>query len=61
MKTTILRVVSQGTATYIPSTKQEGGQLAKCEIRLKMLGGSKCRAPLLGSRGKRMPVSGCGM
>ena len=41
MKTTILRVVSQGTATYIPSTKQEGGQLAKCEIRLKMLGGSK--------------------
>lgn len=41
MDTKILRVVSQGTATYIPSTKQEGGQLAKCEIRLKMLGGSK--------------------
>lgn len=41
METKILRVESQGTATYIPSAKQEGGQLAKCEIRLKMLGGSK--------------------
>ena len=41
MKTELLRVVSQGTATYIPSSKQEGGQLAKCEIRLKMLGGSR--------------------
>ena len=27
--------------TYIPSTKQEGGQLAKCVIRLKEFGGSK--------------------
>lgn len=36
-----MKVVSQSDATYIPSTKQEGGQLAKCEIRLKMLGGSK--------------------
>ena len=71
MKTNVFRVVSQGDVSYIPSTKQEGGQLAKCEIRLKMLGGSKFgdefiatifgRAPLLGSRGKRMPVSGCGM
>ena len=33
--------MSQGTVAYIPSSKQEGGQLAKCEIRLKMLGGSK--------------------
>ncbi len=41
MKTEMLRVVSQSDVTYIPSTKQEGGQLAKCEIRLKMLGGSK--------------------
>ena len=41
MKTEILRVVSQGDVSYIPSTKQEGGQLAKCDIRLKMLGGSK--------------------
>ena len=37
----ILRVVSQGTVAYIPSTKQEGGQLAKCIIRLKEFGGGK--------------------
>ena len=41
MGTTVLRVVSQGVVTYIPSTKQEGGQLAKCLIRLKEFGGSK--------------------
>lgn len=41
MKTMILRVVSQGTVTYVPSSKEANGQLAKCEIRLKMLGGSK--------------------
>lgn len=32
MKTKILRVVSQGDVSYIPSTKQEGGQLAKCDM-----------------------------
>ena len=41
MGTTVFRVVSQGVVTYIPSTKQEGGQLAKCLIRLKEFGGSK--------------------
>ena len=41
METKILRVVSQGDVTYIPSTKQEGGQLAKCVIRLKEFGGGK--------------------
>ena len=41
MEIKVLRVVSQGTVAYIPSSKQEGGQLTKCEIRLKMLGGSK--------------------
>ena len=41
MRTVILRVVSQSDVTYIPSTKQEGGQLAKCVIRLKEFGGSK--------------------
>ena len=41
MDTKLLKVVSQSDVTYIPSTKQEGGQLAKCEIRLRMLGGSK--------------------
>ena len=41
METKILRVVLQSDVTYIPSTKQEGGQLAKCLIRLKEFGGSK--------------------
>ena len=41
MGTNVFRVVSQGVVTYIPSTKQEGGQLAKCLIRLKEFGGSK--------------------
>ena len=41
METKILRVVLQSDVTYIPSTKQEGGQLAKCVIRLKEFGGSK--------------------
>lgn len=41
METKFLRVVSQSDVTYIPSTKQEGGQLAKCLIRLKEFGGSK--------------------
>ena len=41
MGTNVFRVVSQGVVSYIPSTKQEGGQLAKCLIRLKEFGGSK--------------------
>ena len=41
MKTIICHVVSQGDVTYIPSSKQEGGQLAKCLIRLKEFGGGK--------------------
>ena len=41
MKTFICRVVLQSDVTYIPSTKQEGGQLAKCFIRLKEFGGGK--------------------
>jgi hypothetical protein len=41
MQTYICRVVSQGDVTYIPSTKQEGGQLAKCVIRLKEFGSGK--------------------
>lgn len=41
MKTIISRVVSQSDVTYIPSSKQEGGQLAKCVIRLKEFGGGK--------------------
>ena len=41
MKTNFFRVVSQGDVTYVNSSKQEGGQLAKCMIRLKEFGGSK--------------------
>ena len=41
MKTNIYYVVSQTEASYVASQKAESGQLAKCEIRLKMLGGSK--------------------
>lgn len=41
MTTMILRVVSQGVVNYVPSQKSEGGQLAKCVIRLKEFGGSK--------------------
>lgn len=41
MKTELLRVVSQGNVSYIPSQKEANGQLAKCDIRLKKLGGSK--------------------
>ncbi len=41
MNIKVFRVVLQSDVTYIPSTKQEGGQLAKCLIRLKEFGGSK--------------------
>lgn len=39
MKTFILRVVAQTDVHYVPSKKQEGGQLAKSMIRLRELGG----------------------
>ena len=41
MKTNIFYVVSQGDVSYVASQKAEGGQLAKCVIRLKEFGGSK--------------------
>ena len=41
MKTSIFKVVSQQAVSYIPSTKQEGGQLAKSVIRLKELGSGR--------------------
>lgn len=41
MQTNIYRVVSQGDVNYVASQKAEGGQLAKCVIRLKEFGGSK--------------------
>ena len=41
MQTYIFRVVSQGDVSYVASQKAEGGQLAKCVIRLKEFGGGK--------------------
>ena len=41
MQTYICRVVSQSDVTYVASQKAEGGQLAKCLIRLKEFGGGK--------------------
>ena len=39
MQTKILRVVAQGEPAYVPSKRSGNGQLAKCMIRLKELGG----------------------
>ena len=39
MVTKLLKVVAQSEPVYVPSRKAEGGQLAKCMIRLKELGG----------------------
>ena len=41
MKTSILKVVSQGDVIYVPSSKEANGQLAKCVLRLKSLSGGK--------------------
>ena len=38
-KTLIVKVDSQGDVSYVPSRKVEGGQTAKCVIRLSELGG----------------------
>ena len=39
MTTKILKVVAQTEPVYVPSKKQDNGQLAKSMIRLKELGG----------------------
>ena len=41
METKILKVVRQGEAFSVQSSKQESGQINKCNIVLKELGGSK--------------------
>ena len=41
MQTNIYYVVSQTDVSYVASQKAEGGQLAKCVIRLREFGGSK--------------------
>ena len=39
MFTEILKVVSQTEPVYVQSKKQENGQLAKCNVHLKGIGG----------------------
>ena len=41
METKILKVVRQGEAFSVPSQKSESGQIQKCNIVLRELGGSK--------------------
>ena len=41
METKILKVVRQGEAFSVQSSKQESGSLQKCNIVLRELGGSK--------------------
>ena len=41
METRILKVVRQGEAFSVPSQKSESGQIQKCNIVLRELGGSK--------------------
>ena len=41
METKILKVVRQGDAFSVQSQKQESGQIQKCNIVLRELGGSK--------------------
>ena len=41
MQTKILKVIAQGEPMYVQSKKSENGQLAKCYIRLKELGGEE--------------------
>ena len=41
METKILRVVRQGEAFSVQSQKKESGQIQKCNIVLRELGGSK--------------------
>ena len=41
MEAKILKVVRQGEAFSVQSSKAEGGQIQKCNIVLKELGGSK--------------------
>ena len=41
METKIFRVVRQGEAFSVQSSKQESGQIQKCYIVLRELGGSK--------------------
>lgn len=39
MQTKLLKVIAQTETTYVQSRKNENGQVAKCYIRLRELGG----------------------
>lgn len=41
METKILRVIRQGEAFEVQSSKQESGKISKCNIILREMGGSK--------------------
>ncbi|MBQ6204179.1 MAG: hypothetical protein IJK46_08820 [Prevotella sp.] len=41
METKIMKVVRQGEAFSVPSQKSESGQIQKCNIVLREMGGSK--------------------
>ena len=52
METKILRVVRQGEAFGVQSAKAEGGQIQKCHIVLRELGGkfeNECVCAMLGN------------
>lgn len=52
MQTRICKVIAQSEPTYVQSKKSENGQLAKCYIRLRELGGDhedEYQATLLGN------------
>ena len=49
METKILRVVRQGEAFSVQSSKNEGGQIQKCNIVLRELGGSKYENEYVGA------------
>ena len=53
METRIMKVVRQGEAFSVPSQKSESGQIQKCYIVLREMGGSKyeneCACSMLGS------------
>ena len=52
MQTKICKVIAQGEPVYVQSKKSENGQLAKCYMRLRELGGDyedEYQAALLGN------------
>lgn len=62
METKILKVMAQTEPVHVPSKKQENGQLAKCYIRLRELGGdyeNEYYCVILGDQALHMFDVGC--